>query len=576
MALSYIQYPADGVTDTFNIPFPFISKSHIQVKVNGVLDATVTFPTASTVKTSTMPPNGVIVEVRRVTPNTSRLVDFADGSLLGESDLDLSALQAFYIAQELLDTLAVTLGQNAVLQWDAQNKRITNVADGIAGTDAATVGQIQSLSTNGLLPTGTGNGGKYLRQKINETGLEYRTTPETQNDLGLPAINGNGNKYIRVNSPGTGFETRTNAEQRTDLGLPDTSSNANNYLRVNTGGTAFEARTPLQVKTDIGIGNPKGFLYCTPPVYTSASTFTVGSLNVRSSLDDGDIAKTASTTVDIGTSGLNGLASGNITGTVSITNGSTNLTGSGTNFTSDLVVGDLVKIGTAFYSIASITSSTVATLGQNAIQTLSGTTLQRGGENSNWWYFLYAVTNGTTPGLILSHRNMAAGQSLADLPSGYTKYRQLPFAVRNDASGNFVPFFVTTGFGFWDIWYRDYEFTGIYLMLSGGLSTAAFTSPGGGVNVDCSSIIPAISKLGFFHFIFENNGGGGSFFHFVKNPDSNATIGTIVGLTPPTGPGTQYSWYPHSINASQQIAYRITSGGRFGIGVLGFRVTEVI
>jgi hypothetical protein len=145
MALSFIQYPANGVTDTFNIPFPYLSKSHIQVKVNGVVDAGITFPTDATVKTSTVPTNGAIVEVRRVTPNSNRLVDFADGSLLGEGDLDQSALQNFYVMQEVTDNVDSRLPLGADNTWDAQSKRIQNVADGNNATDAVNRGQVDAI-----------------------------------------------------------------------------------------------------------------------------------------------------------------------------------------------------------------------------------------------------------------------------------------------------------------------------------------------------------------------------------------------------------------------------------------------
>lgn len=145
MALSFIQYTANGTTDTFNIPFAYLSKTHLQVKVNGVVDSGITFPTDATVKTATMPPNGAIVEVRRVTPNTSRLVDFTDGSLLGEADLDKSALQNFYVMQEVTDNVDSRLPLGANNTWDAQNKRIQNVADGTQTTDAVNRGQVDVI-----------------------------------------------------------------------------------------------------------------------------------------------------------------------------------------------------------------------------------------------------------------------------------------------------------------------------------------------------------------------------------------------------------------------------------------------
>ncbi len=148
MPLSFVQYTANGSTDTFNIPFAYISKSHIQVRVNGVLDSTITFPTASTVKTSTMPPNGAIVEVKRVTPNTTRLVDFQDGSLLGEGDLDTSATQNFYVMQETTDALDNKLGIDSTNKYDAGNRVIKNVANGTQTNDAVNYGQTLSIVDN--------------------------------------------------------------------------------------------------------------------------------------------------------------------------------------------------------------------------------------------------------------------------------------------------------------------------------------------------------------------------------------------------------------------------------------------
>ncbi|MBY0451234.1 MAG: hypothetical protein K2X01_11480 [Cyanobacteria bacterium] len=393
----------------------------------------------------------------------------------------------------------------------------------------------------------------------------------------------------------------------------------------------------------------QGFLKCAPPIYLTAGTFSVASFNVRNIVNDGNITKLTSTTVDISTAGLNGRAqSANLSGTVAYTSGTNTVTGTGTSFLADFKIGDVIFIGgSSAVRITAVSSNTSLTVDFTWGSSASAQTYTRGGRAANIWYNLYAVTDGTTTGLLLSTRNVAGGDTLVDLPftpssaltgtvattvgsatitgmgttfqtdyqvgdtilinggnqlqiasitsntvmtatanasatvSAVThtriraRIRQIPFAVRNDGSAAFLPFFVTPGQGFWDIWYKDYEFGGYYVTLSGGTSTAGFTSPGGGVNVSCNAVIPPISKLGFFHFIFENNAGGGSFFHWVKNPESNTTIGTIVGLTPPTGPGTQYSQYPHSVDANQQIAYRVSSGGRFGMGVLGFRVTEV-
>ena len=36
MAYSVVQYTGDGVTTSFAVPYPFVSRDHITAKVNGV------------------------------------------------------------------------------------------------------------------------------------------------------------------------------------------------------------------------------------------------------------------------------------------------------------------------------------------------------------------------------------------------------------------------------------------------------------------------------------------------------------------------------------------------------------
>ncbi len=79
------------------------------------------------------------VEVRRITPLTGVLVDYADGSTLTAGDLDTSNLQHLYNAQELDDiqNKAISLSPTTGLPT-ANNRRVTEVADPTAAQDAAT------------------------------------------------------------------------------------------------------------------------------------------------------------------------------------------------------------------------------------------------------------------------------------------------------------------------------------------------------------------------------------------------------------------------------------------------------
>ena len=97
-----VSYTANGSNATFAITFAFLDSTHVKVFLDGV--ATTAFSiSGSNVIMNSNPANGVVVLIKRETPTDARLVDFQDGSVLTESDLDKSADQNFFIAQEIND-----------------------------------------------------------------------------------------------------------------------------------------------------------------------------------------------------------------------------------------------------------------------------------------------------------------------------------------------------------------------------------------------------------------------------------------------------------------------------------------
>ena len=138
MALSFVLYTANGSTNQFDITFSYIEQSHIKVFVNNVEDTNFTFVNSSRIQTSSTPTNGQVVKIERQTPTNARLVDFSDGSVLTESDLDKSANQNFFIAQETTDDVSDKLGKANDGIFDAGSTRIKNVANPTADQDAVT------------------------------------------------------------------------------------------------------------------------------------------------------------------------------------------------------------------------------------------------------------------------------------------------------------------------------------------------------------------------------------------------------------------------------------------------------
>ena len=135
MAFSYVQYTGNGATTNYAFSFPYLSQSHIKVRVDGVITS-FTFLNASTVTISPAPVNGAVIDIRRETPKDSVPVDFTDGSVLLESDLDLLASFNLYTAQEASDGVEDAITRDSTGVWDADNRRIKNVATPVNANDA--------------------------------------------------------------------------------------------------------------------------------------------------------------------------------------------------------------------------------------------------------------------------------------------------------------------------------------------------------------------------------------------------------------------------------------------------------
>lgn len=145
------RYTGNGATTNRTITFSFLSRSHVKVYVNGV-DTAFTWITDSEVQISPAPANGTQIEIKRETPKTTREVDWNDGSGMTEADMDTADLQVLYIAQEAFDTAtdALPISITNLSAWDAGSKRITNVADATADTDAINKGQAEEITADAL------------------------------------------------------------------------------------------------------------------------------------------------------------------------------------------------------------------------------------------------------------------------------------------------------------------------------------------------------------------------------------------------------------------------------------------
>ncbi len=154
MAFAIDTYTGNNSTTSFSVTFPYIEQAHVIVTVDGVtktLTTDYTFTNASTITFTSAPATSAVIKFTRSSNRTTRLVDYQDGSTLTEATLDQDGNQSFFMAQEAIDITESTLNiSSSTDQWDALNKRITNVANPTSNQDAVTKNYLENtwLSTS--------------------------------------------------------------------------------------------------------------------------------------------------------------------------------------------------------------------------------------------------------------------------------------------------------------------------------------------------------------------------------------------------------------------------------------------
>lgn len=151
---SYDRYTSTGQA-SFAITFDYLSSTHIEIYLNGVLQTTgYSLDTGTNQVTfDPIPGSGTVVLVQRATPKTkadyqAQIADFANGSVLTETDLDNAVLGLLYITQEAEDSGATNaLGKDLTDEvWDAGDTRIKDLAAPTAPLDAVTKQYVDSLA----------------------------------------------------------------------------------------------------------------------------------------------------------------------------------------------------------------------------------------------------------------------------------------------------------------------------------------------------------------------------------------------------------------------------------------------
>ena len=106
-AASFTTHTGDGTESNFSISFNYLSTSEIDVFVGGVLKTLNTHYTVNgstiTFTSGNIPANGTSIKFQRDTDISAKKVDFIDGSVLTEKDLDNNSDQILFGLQEFVD-----------------------------------------------------------------------------------------------------------------------------------------------------------------------------------------------------------------------------------------------------------------------------------------------------------------------------------------------------------------------------------------------------------------------------------------------------------------------------------------
>lgn len=193
-------------------------------------------------------------------------------------------------------------------------------------------------------------------------------------------------------------------------------------------------------------------------------------------------------------------------------------------------------------------------------------------EGTSHWVYLYECRGSSGTTYVLSRTNESASGTIT-APTGYTtSKRQFPFAIRNDSSGDFIPWMVSAG---WpqrpEILYRasTTQLNSGGSAVAGTLNVLSNGTSGGFTEVDLSSFVPPLSRRAI---LFTHNSTAACYASVREDATNTHQYAISMGAT-----YSSTGAFNVPVDSAQSIDYKINFGsGSLYLDVYGFIVTEEV
>lgn len=181
MPYSYTTSEASGSTATFGVPFPYLSKDHVHVSVDGVevAQSSLVWSSPSTVILPATPAVGAKVKRWRKTPVDSPLAVFS-GGVFDHRDLNNGILQLLYVSQEAFDDSEAAYAFASQAE-DALTEATTKAGE--AAASAASAASAAAAAGASASAAATFDPAGYYSKTATDTALAAKASKGANNDI---------------------------------------------------------------------------------------------------------------------------------------------------------------------------------------------------------------------------------------------------------------------------------------------------------------------------------------------------------------------------------------------------------